>query len=102
MKRHIPAAVGLNDLDTELIQVLARSDEILLPLRLRAAAEGDDGWMLDEEETFLGAIQNLGVNFFLNRPRVAVAHCAQIDDLHILIIDGTLKRIAALSCQVMC
>jgi hypothetical protein len=78
----IAAAIGLDQLDAELCQISLRRDQMLSPLKLPPPAKRDDGWMLNQKQSFFPAGADLLMNLFLNGPRVAVSHCAKVLNEH--------------------
>ena len=49
---------------------------------LAAAAEGDDGWVLDNQQSFFATVGDFSVDLFLEGPGGVVGECAEVLDAH--------------------
>ncbi len=81
VKRDVPTPVAGDDLDMEVAKLAGRRLEV--PCRfLGAAAVGDGGRVLDQQDGLLGAFEDLGMNLLLAAPGGVVVEEIQVDDPH--------------------
>ena len=75
----VAAAVGFDEVDAELVQLGSGGEEVMGGA---APAKGNDGGVLEEEETFRAAGEDVGVGLFLDGPGVAVGEGAEVLEEH--------------------
>src|SRR5690606_5721209 len=81
VKGDVPPAVALDDLDVEVAKLGRRGPEVARGVG-GAAAVGDGGRMLDEQDGLLPAVENLGVDLLLPVPGGVVVEQVEVDDAH--------------------
>src|SRR5580658_4093091 len=77
VKGDVAAAVAMDEIDAETLEVFGLGQKVLEALL--AAADGDDGRVLEEEELFGIAGGDLLVEFFLQGPGLAIFERSQVD-----------------------